>query len=243
VLTITAVALFSARSGVSTGVGEQRLLTLKDGTRVFLNTATRVVVEYNDNFRKVELDTGEALFDVVNRPGWPFLVQVGDRQVKALGTSFVVRRDEKQLAVTLVEGKVSVTSNPEVAPSGTHANRLPDSATTSNSITLRPGQRLTLAGGNARLETTSLDNAVAWRRGQIVLDDTPLASAIAEMNRYSETRLVIERTESETVLVNGLFQAGDSMSFARAVAATYGLVVVERDDEIILSGTPIASQR
>jgi transmembrane sensor len=171
------------------------------------------------------------------------VVQVGDRQVKALGTSFVVRRDEKQLAVTLVEGKVSVTSNPEVAPSGTHADRLPDSAATSNSITLRPGQRLTFAGGNARLETTSLDKAVAWRRGQIVLDDTPLASAIAEMNRYSETRLVIERPESETVLVNGLFQAGDSMSFARAVAATYGLVVVERDDEIILSGTSAASQR
>ena len=63
------------------------------------------------------------------------------------------------------------------------------------------------------------------------------------MNCYSETRLVIERPESETVLVNGLFQAGDSMSFARAVAATYGLVVVERDDQIILSGTPTASQR
>ena len=238
VLTITGVALFGIRSGVSTGVGEQRSLTLKDGTRVFLNTATRVVVEYNDNFRKVELDTGEALFDVVNRPGWPFVVQVGDRQVKALGTSFVVRRDAKELAVTLVEGKVSVTSNPEPASSGNHTDRLSDRGATSDNIILRPGQRLTLAGGTARVETTSLDKAVAWRRGQIVLDDTPLASAIAEMNRYSEPRLVIERPESETLLVNGLFQAGDSMSFARAVAATYGLVVIERDDEIVLSGTP-----
>ena len=238
VLIVTGVALFSARPGVSTGVGEQRLLTLKDGTRVFLNTATRVVVEYSDNFRKVELDKGEALFDVANRPGWPFVVQVGDRQVKALGTSFVVRRDEKELAVTLVEGKVSVTSNPGVAPSGSHANHLSDSVATSDNITLRPGQRLTLADGNARLETTSLDKAVAWRRGQIVLDDTPLASAVAEMNRYSETRLVLERPESGTLLVNGLFQAGDSMSFARAVAATHGLVVVERDGEIVISGTP-----
>ena len=243
VLAVTGVALFSARSGVSTGVGEQRLLTLKDGTRVFLNTATRVVVEYNDHFRKVELDRGEALFDVVNRSGWPFVVQVGNQRVTALGTSFVVRRDEKELAVTLVEGKVSVTSNPGLAPPGSHAVRLSDSSATSDNITLKPGQRLTLAGGNARLETTSLDKAVAWRRGQIVLDDTPLASAIAEMNRYSETRLVIERPESETLLVNGLFQAGDSMSFARAVAATYGLVVVERDDEIVISGTPTASQR
>ena len=242
VLTLTGVALFSARSGVSTGVGEQRLLTLKDGTRVFLNTATRVVVEYDNNFRKVELDTGEALFDVANRPGWPFVVQVGDRQVRALGTSFVVRRDEREVAVTLVEGKVSVTSNPEPALSGSDTGRVPDSVAAADNITLRPGQRLTLTAGRARLETASLDKAVAWRRGQIVLDDTPLASAIAEMNRYSETQLVIERPESATVLVNGLFQAGDSMSFARAVAATYGLIVVERDDQIVISGTPTAGR-
>lgn len=240
VLVITAAALLNARSGVSTGVGEQRLLTLKDGTRVFLNTATRVEVEYNDKFRKVELDTGEALFDVANKPGWPFIVQAGDEQVQALGTSFVVRRDEKQLAVTLVEGKVSVTSNPDLTPSGTHPDRLPDGAAASNSITLRPGQRLTFAGGNARLENTSLDKAVAWRRGQIVLDDTPLAGAVAEMNRYSQSKLVIEEPESAALLINGLFQAGDSISFARAVAATYGLVVVERNDEIVLSGTPTA---
>ena len=238
VLAIAGVALFGTRSGVSTGVGEQRLLTLKDGSRVFLNTATRVVVEYNDNFRKVELDTGEALFDVANRPGWPFVVQVGDRQVKALGTSFVVRRDEKELAVTLVEGKVSVTTTPRLTSSGSHTDRPATGSATSDNITLTPGQRLTLVDGNARLESTSLDKAVAWRRGQIVLDDTPLASAVAEMNRYSETRLVLERPESGTLLVNGLFQAGDSMSFARAVAATHGLVVVERDGEIVISGTP-----
>src|SRR5579862_8578042 len=142
VLTITGVALFSARSGVSTGVGEQRLLTLKDGTRVFLNTATMVVVEYNNNFRKVELDRGEALFEVVNRSGWPFVVQVGDRQVTALGTSFVVRRDGKELAVTLVEGKVSVTSDPGLAPPGSHADRPSDSVATADNITLKPGQRL-----------------------------------------------------------------------------------------------------
>ena len=242
VLAIAGVALFGTRSGVSTGVGEQRLLTLKDGSRVFLNTATRVVVEYNDNFRKVELDTGEALFDVANRPGWPFVVQVGDRQVKALGTSFVVRRDENELAVTLVEGKVSVTTTPRLTSSGSHTDRLSTGSATSDNITLTPGQRLTLVDGNARLESTSLDKAVAWRRGQIVLDDTPLASAVAEMNRYSETRLVIERPESGTLLVNGLFQAGDSMSLARAVAATHGLVVVEHDGEIIISGTPSAAR-
>jgi ferric-dicitrate binding protein FerR (iron transport regulator) len=58
------------------------------------------------------------------------------------------------------------------------------------------------------------------------------------MNRYSLVKLVIERPEAGTLTVNGLFQTGDSLSFARAVAQTYGLVVIERNDQIILAGIP-----
>jgi ferric-dicitrate binding protein FerR (iron transport regulator) len=60
----------------------------------------------------VGLGAGEALFDVAKDPDRPFIVQVGDRQIRALGTSFVVRREKDQLAVTLVEGKVAVTQGP-----------------------------------------------------------------------------------------------------------------------------------
>jgi transmembrane sensor len=208
--------------GVSTGVGEQRMLTLNDGTRVYLNTATHIVVHYDRHSRRVELETGEALFDVVKATDRPFRVTAGDRQVTALGTSFVVRRDDQRLAVTLVEGKVTVNQT----------------------FTLTPGQRLTLSpGGAARLDTPSLEKATAWRRGQVILDDTPLVSAVAEMNRYSPVKLVIEQPEAGNLLISGLFQVGDSASFARAVAATYGLTAINKGDRIVLAGVPRSGGR
>ncbi len=237
---VAMISIFLFRSnGVATAVGEQRMLTLNDGTRVYLNTATRVVVHYDSSTRRVELEAGEALFDVAKRPDWPFIVTAGDEQVKALGTSFVVRRDEQRLAITLVAGKVTVSS----VPSTQASNILSPRGAAAAPLTLAPGQRLTFTtGGSARMDTPSLDKIVAWRRGQLVLDDTQLAAAVAEMNRYSPVQLVIERPEDGQLLVNGLFQVGDSLSFAHAVAEMHGLKVVEQGSRIILSAAPAAAE-
>jgi len=216
-----------------------------------LNTATRVAVRYSEQKRLVELESGEALFDVAKDVNRPFIVQVGDRQIRALGTSFVVRRDNEQLAVTLVEGKVSVRPAPladsEKVSEGrdkTKATaRLPtmqrNAAGLAEVITLVPGQRLLIPASQvAQVDTVSVDKAIAWRRGQVILDDTPLANAITEMNRYNAKKLVVENPEANELIVNGLFQAGDSLSFANAIAQTYGLTVVEGQKEILLSGNP-----
>jgi transmembrane sensor len=224
-------------TGVSTDVGEQRLITLKDGTRVFLNTDTRIEIKYDARARFVDLKTGEALFDVAKRPAWPFIVKAGDREIRALGTSFVVRRDETQTAVTLVEGTVTVTTQGPAS----HAARSPaNERTPRDAYTLTPGQKLTFMANQAHLATTSLDNAIAWRRGQIILDDTPMSGAVSELNRYSKVKLVIESPDARTIRVTGLFQTGDSLNFARAVAQTYGLTVEERGGAIVLRGVPSA---
>src|SRR5690606_28626324 len=97
---------------VRTGVGEQRTVTLEDGSRVSLNTATRLSLHFDRGVRRVRLQSGEALFEVARDPGRPFVVESGDRQVRALGTAFIVRRDAGRIAVTLMEGSV------EVAPVG-----------------------------------------------------------------------------------------------------------------------------
>ena len=219
---VAALALYLYPDGVRTGVGEQRMLTLNDGTRVYLNTATHIYIHYDRHSRRVELESGEALFEVAKATDRPFTVTSGDGQVAALGTSFVVRRDDERLAVTLVEGKVTVNQT----------------------FTLTPGERLTLAPGEAaRLDMPSLEKATAWRRGQVILDDTPLVAAVAEMNRYSPIQLVIGQPEAGGLLISGLFQAGDSASFARAVAATYGLTAVNKGDRIVLAGVPRATGR
>jgi transmembrane sensor len=236
VLSVMGMLLWiSPKAQVSTEVGEQRLVTLKDGTHVFLNTATRIVVNYDAKVRWVELKSGEALFDVAKKPSWPFIVKAGDRQIRALGTSFVVRRDATQTAVTLVEGTVAVTAAGS-APSSRSPG--PEAPAANQAFTLTPGQRLTFRAGQARLDTTSLEKAVAWRRGEIIFDDTTLSDAAAELNRYSKDQLIVERPEAREMLVTGLFQTGDSMSFAHAVAQSYGLTVKEGNDAIVLSGAP-----
>ena len=235
VVVISGALLWVApRAPVSTEVGEQRLVALKDGTHVFLNTDTRLDIKYDANVRLVELKSGEALFDVAKKPTWPFVVVAGDRRIRALGTSFVVRRDETQTAVTLVEGTVTVSS----VASRPIATSPSDTPVTPQVFTLAPGQRLTFRAGQAHLDTTPVDRAVAWRRGEIIFDDTPLSAAVSELNRYSKDKLVVE-PEAQATLVTGLFQTGDSMSFARAVADSFGLSVKERSDEIIISGEPL----
>jgi transmembrane sensor len=183
---VVGIVWFQYVGVVATAVGEQRQLVLEDGTRVFLNTDTRIVVKYHETARRVELRRGEALFNVAKRSDWPFIVVAGDRQVKALGTSFVVRRDAERLAVTLVEGSVLVSpvlpALPDIVQPTIDApgaiEQTPATTTSQASggqFTLAAGQRLTFSSGAAtRLDTPSIDRTTAWRRGQVILDDTDI---------------------------------------------------------------------
>lgn len=218
--------VYNRSAGVSTEVGEQRTLALTDGSRIYLNTNTRVLVRYDDQSRRVELKSGEALFEVASQADRPFVVTSGQRQVTALGTSFIVRRDDEKLIVTLIEGKVAVM--PDASESSSQAPEV-----------LEPGQRLVLEARKApRFDQPPLVKVTAWRRGQVALEDLTLAEAVHEMNRYSPTKLVIEQPEAGSVPVGGFFRMGDSANFARAVASTYHFQLLERGDELIIVGAP-----
>lgn len=247
-LAVGATLFMTHTAGVVTDVGEQRLLTLEDGTRVYLNTASHIVVRYDQKVRRVELREGEALFSVAAQRQRPFVVSVAGREVRALGTAFVVRREAHRVAVTLVEGKVSISERS--APVAEQASsRTPPAQqergsipvpTPESAVTLQPGQRVVFASERAapKIDETSLEQALAWRNGQVVLKDATLESAVAEMNRYSRKAIVIEAPQTRGLLVNGLFQAGDSASFASAVAHTYGLTLTQRGSRILLRGLP-----
>jgi transmembrane sensor len=230
---------------VVTAVGEQRTLTLDDGTRVYLNTNSRAVVHYDKKLRQVNLEKGEALFEVAKRPEWPFVVTAGDQQVTALGTAFIVRRDEKDLAVTLVEGKVTVSPVKFVSTAvplrqGDGASRVPQRTPDPDAVaifTLSPGQRLTLANSAPpKVDRPPLERVTAWQRGQVAFDNTRLADAVTEMNRYSTVRLWVEDPSTASIRVSGIFRAGDSANFAQAVAKTYRLQVRNQAGEVILVG-------
>lgn len=223
------IALYLRTAGVVTGIGEQRVMLLEDGTRVSLNTDSRLVVHFDKGSRRVELDRGEALFEVAADPARPFIVAAGHRQIEALGTSFVVREEEDHgLSVTLVEGKVAVSADDTAVP-----------AVANEAVTLTPGERLTFKSDIApAIDRPSLEKVTAWRRGQVDLDETPLAEAATEMNRYSALKLRVEQAEAAHLPIDGVFRAGDTEGFAQAVARSYGLGVERRPHEIVLTGVP-----
>jgi transmembrane sensor len=244
VVAVAAVAVLAVLSTLSylhtdavvTAVGEQRTLTLEDGSRVYLNTNSRAIVHYDKKLRGVQLETGEALFEVAKRPEWPFVVTVGDRQVTALGTSFIVRQDDHDLAVTLVEGKVTVSP---IAHATTDASAVPRRTSDGAAaiFTLSPGQRLTFAKSDPpKVDRPALERVTAWQRGQVAFDNAPLADAVAEMNRYSTVRLSVEDPSAAALRVSGIFRAGDSANFAQAIAKSYRLQIRNETDQVILAG-------
>ena len=225
-----------------TGIGEQRLVVLGDGTRLSLNTSTRVKVELDQSQRRVRVEGGEAFFEVAKDASRPFVVQAADTEVTATGTAFVVRLTpavagaREALDVTLVEGQVVVRE----------AERRIAAARIVPPIVMAAGERLRVrgdqgTGGNAsraapappQRDRPRMDQVLAWKRGEAVFDNASLPQALAEMNRYSA--MPIEADPSLAPLrISGLYRTGDNAGFARAVAALHGLVVREHADRLEL---------
>lgn len=218
-IAILLATVFFLRPGgemFSTAVGAQQVAVLDDGTRVSLNTATRLKVSYGDQRRVVRFDHGEALFDVARDPARPFVVAVDDYRVTALGTSFVVRRDAKGAWVTLIEGSVRVT--------GAGAGE----------TVLKPGERLMFADDATRIDRPELNRLTAWRHGELVFDRTPLPEAVYEINRYTDTPIVVNDPQARSRHVTGSFRVHRSEEFAKSIAALYGLKAERREDSIVL---------
>jgi len=222
----------------ATVVGEQRSVLLDDGTRMLLNTDTRLRVDYGAKQRTVEVAGGEALFEVAKDAARPFVVRVAGSEVVAVGTAFSVRfiagpKHDDALTVTLVEGQVNVRATQQggggLSPKET--------------VVLKPGDRLILdyyARGSARVVESKLDRpnierAMAWRRNEIAFKDTPLAGAVDEINRYSRTQVELSpEVKQENLDVSGVFRTGDSASFANAVALLHGLRVRDNNGRLEL---------
>jgi transmembrane sensor len=231
---------FWSNPSYSAEIGEQRIVRLDDGTRVTMSSGTKISIAFTALKRRVRLDRGEAFFEVAHDPVRPFVVVAGDRQVTALGTTFDVSYDSNRTAVTLVEGKVSVVAVGAAAPTSgapdlAKLTTSPGVISEAGAVILSPGERITYSRKSApKLDEPKLDAVTAWRRGEVVLDKTPLVEAVAEMNRYETTRLIIGDPSTAGLRVSGIYRAGDSAGFAQTVAELYGLEVRQERGQIRL---------
>jgi len=176
----------AARSYVTVEDGFQRV-ALVDGSVVELNASSRVEVDYTAAERRVRLIAGEAHFSVAKNRLRPFIVEAGAMTVRAVGTKFDVRWDERAVDVLVTEGSVKLNAS--------------GPASAADAPTVAAGQRALVAapvplGGPAlRLERITPDQireALAWREPQLVFAETPLGEVIDQFNRYNREQLSLD---------------------------------------------------
>lgn len=224
---VALIAVFVLRTPTySTAVGQQQVLVLEDGSRLYLNTDTRIAVDYSDSERRVLLQRGEALFDVAADALRPFFVEAGEKRIRALGTRFVVHRESGNVSVTLIDGKVAVAR--ASAPREHSAQ----------AVILKPGERLTtqdLGSAAGRLDRPKPETVAAWRRGEVMFDDVMLQEAADELGRYGGPALVMKEADVGRLRVSGVFSTSDPEEFARAMAQMHQLKLSRDGAEIVLS--------
>jgi transmembrane sensor len=181
-----------SRSALSTGIGEVRTTTLSDGSRITLNTSSRIEAVIRLRSRETTLSSGEVLFEVSPSPTRPFQVVAGNTHVHVVGTTFNVRHTDNGVRVTVIEGKVAVQ------------------AAANQEVTLAKGEELEAAGGNiAVARVKNLDSIAAWNEGRLVFDDVPLSQALAEAQRYRRSQIVLSDTIAGRMRITGAFPTND----------------------------------
>lgn len=192
---------------IMTAKGEQRRLVLADGSHLWVNTDSRVRLAVSPDHREIRIDRGEAYVEVAHDPAHPFEVKAGDIAVRALGTHFDVRHEDGRTDVVLAEGSVRVSAGDRVA------------------ATLTPGQSIRLRG-NQTVRVGLVDTArlLSWTTGRVRFEGTPLAAAVAEINRYTEKGIDLGPGVPDRIAVSGTFETGNTDDFLAAVTALFPLV-------------------
>lgn len=199
---------------------EQKVVRLEDGSRVHLNVDSKVRVDFRGVERRITLARGEAFFDVAHDPRRPFVVEAGAARIQALGTKFDVRRRNGDVQVTLLQGAV------QVAPDGGQPP-----------VRLAPNQQALVGHGGA-IRRTSADavRTTSWTTGRLMFRQTPLAAAVAEVNRYSDRKVELADPALGARQLSGFFDVGDSESFAKGVAVLFDLKLTTAPDGALRLG-------
>ena len=224
----------------STGVGEQRTLSLADGSTVILNALTTVRVRYSEAAREVDLLRGQAYFHDTQDLRRPFVVRSGGTIVRAIGTQFDVYRKSSGTVVTVVEGRVAVADR--LVPQPQADNSSPDSGSAGRKrlafvpVLVSAGQQVIVTAQVVELpKPADIRAATAWVERRLVFDNTPLADVAAQFNLYSSRRLVIADPGLRALCVSGVYSSADPESLIGFLRAQQGLRVIENPKEITVS--------
>lgn len=167
-----------------TAKGEIREIQLHDGSSVMLSGRTAIAVEYNQQERHVRLLRGEALFSPVPQNAQeprPFVVEAAGGTNRALGTVFLLKREDADHGLLSVLEHSVLISLPEYQPQGEPRRQV-----------LHEGQSVRYhRTGDIEKLAQPASSAASWTKGLLSYDDTPLGGVIDDLNNFSRERIIL----------------------------------------------------
>lgn len=206
---------------LTTRTGEIRDAVLADGSRVTLDTASRIEAGIGASQRVARFDYGRARFRIARR-GRPFELRAGTGVVSVAAGVVDVDRAGDSFVIEVISGGADL-----IAP-----------GRRGSAISLRSGEAATLTATGANRSDGPAERG-DWTKGMLEFDATPLAEAVALANRYSPRHIILAG-DVAPLRVTGAFHAGDTIGFARALASAFGLSLREDEEgNLVLSPSPL----
>jgi transmembrane sensor len=200
-----------------TAIGQQKKITLADGSSVILNTNSRLNVDFAAAHRDVHLVRGEAYFEVVHDKTRPFTVHAKNYVVRDIGTAFDVHLSKAGLVeVRVTKGSV------EVAPA--NGATVPDAMKSLG--VLVAGHDIVLGRSVERAEVVSsadMGRKLAWRQGQLIYTGQPLGEVLADISRYSDIKIELADPALASLPVGGAFRTDQIEAIFTALENNFGV--------------------
>lgn len=161
-----------------------------------LNASSAIAIDFDADRRAIKLLRGQAFFEVASDPDRPFTVEAGDIRVTALGTAFDVRLGSSETDVTVTHNAVLV----EFADD------------TRESLRLQEGELAEYDHATHERTVSTADSTLtlAWRRGQLVVDNAQLSYVVEEISRHFSGQIVIAGNELARRRVSGTMTVSDT---------------------------------
>jgi transmembrane sensor len=216
-----------------TGHGEQDAWRLPDGSILRLDTESAATVRYSGKERLVEVDRGQALFQVAHENSRRFRVAAGVTGVIAVGTQFDIYRHGGETAVTVAEGQVAVfTGKPAWLLGGE------DAPADVQRIKAGYQMRVDASGSSAQPAQVDLAQTLAWLEHKITFKERPLGEVAEEFNRYGPIPVEIEDSTLRALPVTGMLDSSDTDSFVAFLETLPGVKVERTPTRIKVKASP-----
>jgi transmembrane sensor len=200
-----------------TQLGEVRAIQLADGSTLTLGARSRVIVSFSDSERRVQLEQGEAYFDVAKNAARPFHVIAPGTAVRVVGTRFDVRVGDSHVRVAVDEGVVAVNDRSSALTRGQRIDVMPDGAMTA-------------------VAPVDGSEVAAWREGRLVYDGATLADVVSDLARY-RSNVTLSSAEAGKLRVTAGLRVEQIDQFVDRLPDILPVRVIRTDDAITIDAS------